>query len=287
MSKTSLTFRELIELIDTSVKSGKIVKDYPDFLKSFRDLGISSYILNTIIMKAKESSNKDDIGQESVVYSYFVLSEPQKDMEDDEYFPKAQAFTKVEKKNSKLVWLLIGCCVVETLFLYSIYEDKKSYCERFENANIKNIELRNTIATIFNMTSNISDDSSFSNWHSSNHEKSSESHNTYSFTASKGDKLSFNYYVSSEQNFDCLTITLSGDSISSKELVKISGVSNASRVFVFKKDGKYDLQVKYSKDSSIDKHNDNAGVSNICLYRNHKSILENIHSISGGSITKR
>ena len=29
MSKTSLTFRELIELIDASVKSGKIKKDYP------------------------------------------------------------------------------------------------------------------------------------------------------------------------------------------------------------------------------------------------------------------
>lgn len=284
MSKIALTFRELIELIETSVKSGKIKKDYPDFLKSCQDLGISSYILNTIIIRAKEGCNNDDDGHEGVDYSFFIPSKLKRDKKDENTSKEIQVVTKVERKTSKRAWLLIvfalGCCVAEAVYIYNINKDKKLYSRRLEELNSRNAKQRNTLATIFNMTSNLSSDSSFTNWHSSNHEKSSESHNNYSFTASKGDKLSFNYYVSSEPNYDYLTITLSGDSISSNELVKISGNSHNSCVFVFEKGGVYNLQVKYSKDSSIDKNNDNAGVLDISLHRNYKNLLDNIHSIS-------
>lgn len=290
MSKTLLTFRELIKLIDISVKSGKIRNDYPDFLKSCRDLGISSYILNTIIIRAKQDCNNDDGEHEDVDYSFFVPSKPKRDKKDEDFPKEIQVVTKIERKTSKTAWLLIvfliGCCVAEALCMYKINEDKKWYSRRLEKSNNKNAEFKNTLATISNMTSNLSDDSSFSNWHSSNYEKSSESHNNYRFTASKGDKLSFNYYVSSEPNCDYLTITLSGDSIFSNELVKISGDSHNSHVFVFEKGGGYNLQVKYSKDSSINKNNDNAGVTSICLYRNYKNILEKIHLISDRSIAE-
>lgn len=280
----TLTFRELIELINTSVKSGKIKNDYPDFLKSFRDLGISSYILNTIIIRAKDDYNNDDGNREVMDHSFFVFSKSNQDKKDENTPKEIQVVTKVERKTSKIAWLLIvfllGCCVAEVVYINNIIEDKKWYSRRLEESNSKNTELRNTLADIFKMTNNLSDDSSFSNWHSSNHEKSSESYNNYYFTASKGDKLSFNYYVSSEANYDYLTITLSGDSIYTNELVKISGDSQSSRVFVFEKGGGYNLRVKYSKDSSVDKNNDNAGVSNISLHRNYKNLLDNIHSIS-------
>lgn len=291
MSKTSLTFRDLIEQINSSVKSGKIQKDYHFFLECCRDLGISSYILNTIIMKAKENCNNDDDDQgRDVDYSFFVPSKPEQGKKKGDPQKEIQVVTKIQKKNSKIVWLLIAfllcCCVVEAIYMYNINEYKNWYSERLEEINSENVALEETLATISNMTSDLSDDSSFSNWHSSNHDKSSESHRDYSFTVSKGDKLLFNYYVSSEPNYDYLTITLSGDSISSKELVNESGVLHNSCVFEFEKGGKYNLQVKYSKDSSVDKNNDNAGVSNICIHRNYKNILEKIHLISDRSIAE-
>lgn len=288
MSKDSLKFRDLIELIDKSVKSGKIQNDYHYFLKSCRDLGISSYILNSIIIRAKEDCNNDDYNQgREVDYSFFVPFKPKREKKKEDSHKEIQVVTKIQRKNSKIVWLfitlLLCCCVVEAIYMYNITEDKKLYSRRLEEINSENEVLRKKLDVIFNMTSNLSENSSFSNWHSSNHDKSSESHRDYSFTVSKGDKLSFNYYVSSEPNYDYQTITLSGDSISSSELVKTSGDSHNSRVFEFERGGKYNLQVKYSKDSSVDKNNDNAGVSNIFIYRNYKNILEKIHLISDRS----
>lgn len=291
MSEISLTFRELIEQIDRSVKSGKIQKDYHYFLKSCRDLGISSYILNTIIIRAKEDChNENDDNGRKVDYSFFVPFKPQREIKEDNSHRKIQVVTKIQRKNSKTAWLLIVfllcSCMVEAIYMYNIIEDKKWYSRRLEETNTKNVTFRKTLVDISNMTSNLSEDLTFNNWHSSNHDENSESHRIYSFIVSKGDKLSFNYNVSSEQNYDYLTITLSGDSISSNELVKISGNSHNSRVYEFEKGGKYNLQVKYSKDSSIDKNNDNAGVSNICIHRNYKNILEKIQLISDRSIAE-
>lgn len=291
MSKTSLTFRDLIELIDYSVKSGKIQKDYCYFLECCRDLGISSYVLNTIIIRAKENCNNDDDDHgRDVDYSFFVPSKPQREKKEEDIHKEIRIVTKIQRKNSKTVWsfiiFLLCCCVVEAIYMYKISEDKNWCSKRLEEINSKNGIIKKTLADISNMTSNLSEDLTFSNWHSSNHDKSSESYRDYCFTVSKGDILSFNYYVSSEPIYDYLTITLSGDSISSNELVKISGDSHSTRVFKFEKGGKYSLQVKYSKDSSIDKNNDNAGVSNICIHRCYKNILEKIHLICDKSIAE-
>ena len=168
--------------------------------------------------------------------------------------------------------------------MFNIIEDNKLYSTGLEIANSKNALLGKVLADINKMT--LSEDSLFGNWQSTNHDTNSESYNNYSFIAAKGEKISFNYYVSSEPNFDKLIITLSGDSISSNQLVEISGDSHNSHVFEFEKEGKYNLQVKYTKDHSINKNNDNAGVTNICLHRNYKNILEKIHVICNKSITE-
>lgn len=286
MSETSLTFRELIELIDTSVKSGKINKDYPDFLKSCRDFGVSSYILNTIIIKAKENSNKDDNYVRELDYAFFVPPKPKRKKIKTEVPKEIQVDTQTEKKKSKFLWplilFLLLICAGETIYMFNIIEDNKLYSRNLEKV----------LADINKMT--LSEDSLFGNWQSSNHDKSSESHNNYSFTAAKGDTISFNYYVSSKSGksmsrksmSDYLIITISGDSIFPNQLVKISGDSHNSHAFVFERGGKYNLQVKYTKNSSIDENNDNAGVTNICLHRNYKNILERIHVICNKSITE-
>lgn len=84
MSKKSLTLRDLIELINISVKSGKIKKDYHDFLKSCRDLGVSSYVLNTIILRAKEDSRKYDDNYVGMIdHTFFVSLEPEEEQPED------------------------------------------------------------------------------------------------------------------------------------------------------------------------------------------------------------
>ena len=286
MSEKSLTFRELIELIDMSVKSGKIQKDYPYFLKTCRDLGISSYILNTIIIKAKEDSNNkddDDHGGKADC-AFFISSKPKRKKKKDDSQKEIQIVTKIQRKNSKTAWLLTAfllcCCVAEGIYMYDIFKDRKRAWRKNDIINNENAVLRRRLATISNMTSDFPVDLSFSDWESYNHSNNSESSENYRFTASKGDKLSFDYYVSSEYNFDFLTITLSGDSITSKKLVKKSGVSEDSYVFEFEKGGEYKLQAKYSKDHSYNRNNDLARVTNICIHRNYKNILENIHLIS-------
>lgn len=280
MSNTSLTLRELIELIESSVKDRKIDKDYPYFLRSFRDLGISSYVLNTIIIKAKERCDNNDNYYKDIDHSFFVHYKLNKSKKH-ENTPHVQERTIIVRETSKtallLIVFLLVCCITEAVYI-SIDRDRND--NELERLNAKNTELREKIAQICDMTSTLSDDLSFSDWHSTNHTEFSESQNNYTFTALKGDKLSFEYYVSSEENYDYLTIKLSGDSIYTKELVKISGDSLNSYSFVFEKNGKYNLQVKYSKDGTINKNKDNAGISNINLYSNYKSILNGIHSIS-------
>lgn len=75
-------------------------------------------------------------------------------------------------------------------------------------------------------------------------------------------------------------VILSGENISSIELVKKSGEDQGSRIFVFEKNGLYNLKVRYSKDASISRNDDDARVSDIHLYRSYKNLIEKIHSIS-------
>lgn len=269
MSNTSLSFSELIELVDDSVKSGKIEKDYCDFVKCCQELGISSYVLNTIIIRAKENDkDDDDIKKRDVDYCFFVSATPQK-MKDPPVSKEVQNNTKKRKNVTVILWVLVCAllffCVAEAICNYNVTERNKHYVV--------------LLKSIYEMTDTLSEDPSFCDWQSTNRDNLSVSHKNYSFVASKGDKLSFDYYVSSEPLYDFLTITLSGDSISSIQLVRISGDSHGSRTYVFEKGGQYNLLVKYSKDGSYGKNNDNAGVSKIRLRSNYKNILERIRGI--------
>lgn len=276
MSKKSLTLRDLIELINISVKSGKIKKDYHDFLKSCRDLGVSSYVLNTIILKAKEDSRKyDDNYVGTIDHTFFVSLEPEE--EQSEGSSEKEQEVKIEQrktsKTARLVVLVLSClCVANLVYLSSNMSKTTNIVSDYMECNRK-------LDTIADLTSHLPDDAIFDNWHSTNHESKSESYKNYSFYASEGDVLSFKYDVSSEVGYDYLTITLSGENISSIELVKKSGKYQSSRVFAFEKNGVYNLEVKYSKDGSYNRNDDDARVSNIRLYR-YKNLIEKIHSIS-------
>ena len=101
------------------------------------------------------------------------------------------------------------------------------------------------------VTSNLAD------WESTNHDDDSTDSKTYQFSAEESDILSFDWYVSSEDYYDILTITLDGNTI-----VSSSGVKGATYITTLTA-GSHTLVVSYSKDYMESANNDNAGIRNI------------------------
>ena len=96
-------------------------------------------------------------------------------------------------------------------------------------------------------------------WESTNHEDNSTDSKTYEFSAEEGDILFFYWYVSSEENYDKLTIKLDGNTI-----VSSSGMNGATYTTTLTA-GSHTLVVSYSKDNSYSLNNDNAGIRNIII----------------------
>lgn len=108
----------------------------------------------------------------------------------------------------------------------------------------------------------------FTAWQSTNsHQQSSMSSVTYSFYAYAEDELNIPYYVSSESGCDFLTISLKRKGYSVQQLLHESGIKSGTYMYTFHSSDSYQLIVAYSKDGSIDKNHDNAGVYELYIYR--------------------
>lgn len=119
----------------------------------------------------------------------------------------------------------------------------------------------------------------FSRWKSSNYgQSSSTSTITYSFYAYEDDELNIPYYVSSEKGYDYLTITLQSiGSRTAQQLLKTSGEDSGICTYTFTVSDSYELVVSYSKDSSNNRNNDNAGVQRMYIYH---PIIEHLRKMS-------
>lgn len=148
--------------------------------------------------------------------------------------------------------------------------------------------------------SNLPADLALDDWHTTEKGRFEKS---YDFTASKGDVLTFDCYVSSRST---LEITLIGDSIPSIELCEhVKKIDNwqGTRTYTFARGGTYQLRISGFSDekcikrrspqcnspsSNSDKvyrdDNGETSVSNIRLRRNpicnYKKLIDEIHSIS-------
>ncbi len=100
----------------------------------------------------------------------------------------------------------------------------------------------------------------FLDWTSTNHDDSSTSYEEYSFQVMPGDRLTFNYRVSSEAGYDFLIITLD-----TTQIVMVSGSETGSYEKVFEDSGEVTLHVSYTKDSSGQDGSDEASVTDIWL----------------------
>lgn len=96
-------------------------------------------------------------------------------------------------------------------------------------------------------------------WTSTNHDDSSVSRQSWEINNAMGEmELSFNYRVSSENNYDWLTITLN-DSV----IVRVSGTEENSYSIKLQTPGRYILTASYSKDGSGNNGEDLGEISNI------------------------
>ena len=108
----------------------------------------------------------------------------------------------------------------------------------------------------------------FDSWTSTNYKQpNSTSQIIYSFYANADDELEIPYFVSSEDKYDFLKITLKGSDFSEQQLLKKSGVKSGTCNYVFPTSDSYQLVVSYTKDASNDYNNDKAGVSQFKIYR--------------------
>ncbi|MBR4313114.1 MAG: leucine-rich repeat protein, partial [Bacteroidaceae bacterium] len=133
-------------------------------------------------------------------------------------------------------------------------------------------------AVISNITSGDSSSGSaivsLSDWTSTNHgNHSSTSSETYTFATSLGGTLQFDWSVSSESNFDWLTVILDGT-----EIVHRSGVYNGTYLNENLSEGDHTLVVRYSKDGSQNSGMDQASISNIVVTSSVNDVASSIGS---------
>ena len=100
----------------------------------------------------------------------------------------------------------------------------------------------------------------FDAWTSTNKSDGSTSQTTYTLKVEAGSVFKFYWSVSSENNYDWLTITLDG-----KEIVRYSGILSGTYETIFNTAGTHTLVVKYTKDVSVNKGDDEAKIYNIIL----------------------
>ena len=101
---------------------------------------------------------------------------------------------------------------------------------------------------------------SFNAWTSTNKSHSTTSQKSYTLNVEAGNILKFDWSVSSESNYDWLVITLDG-----AEIIKKSGTQSGSYEKTFDSTGSHILVMKYTKDSSQSKGNDEGKIYNITL----------------------
>ena len=94
---------------------------------------------------------------------------------------------------------------------------------------------------------------------------SSTSTATFKFTTSSAGVLTFDYSVSSETNYDKLTIKINNGSTDTTLVNAISGTLNGSKEYNLVANTSYTLTASYTKDSSSASGSDQATISNIII----------------------
>ena len=129
---------------------------------------------------------------------------------------------------------------------------KGTYSSQYSNEYTGSVVIPSTVVKSSGIT--------FDAWTSTNKSDGSTSQTSYTLNVQAGNVLKFDWSVSSESNYDWLIITLDGT-----EIIKQSGIQSGSYEKVFDAAGSHTLVVKYIKDSSQSRNNDEGKIYNVTL----------------------
>lgn len=186
--------------------------------------------------------------------------------------------TDDDMKYKKRSQILLGLCALMLIACVSVFLYYSNKIIRIEGDLNQRIE---TQGDIINNAQNLIDEilalcqsanngvtvETFPDWQSSNHESNSQGLKEYEFLGGKGDKLSFNYDLDSEQNCDKLLCYL----ISPTDTIKLLEISGRSKIgskdFIIDTDSEYTVSLQYNKDYSVSHGKDMVKISNIRITR--------------------
>lgn len=306
MRNRNSSFEDIIKSVDAAVKSNSISEKYADFLNQCKELGISSYSLNTIIHYSNENKKNKNLVKD---FDKELFVSDLKQKEENLELKIAEKQAEIDNLNERVEaskgWVKLAVFLLVLSFIFIVlygkavernYSNKKeitSYKEQllkadsvyeaemcfYENQLFKADSLFGDVLSVVDKISN-GKDRRFNDWASTNHNHSSESKQIYSFDAQRGDKLYYCYFVSSEPRFDSLIISIiERDSDSCIKLQTVTGEEKSKAIYHFSTSGSFSLEMKYKKDGSVNKNQDKAEVSNIFLRRSHEIELDSIKSI--------
>lgn len=163
---------------------------------------------------------------------------------------------------------LLVLCISIAAFVFYNNTKKNEYEGRIDTMNERLLSAHNVINNIQGIIDNhtLSNEETFSDWTSSNHEHNSEGTREYIFEATVGDKLSFDYDVDSEKKFDIFICYICHNE-DETEIKNVSGKERGVIRYTIQSDGNYELKLLYKKDGTIHSGRDNVRISNIRLER--------------------
>lgn len=260
----------LISLIETAIKEKTIDKMYNAFLEEALRLGISSYSLNRLIgcIKNKiETPHEVSLAANQIPFTQQIT--PIKLEPEIRYVDRVVEKIVVKKpKRGCIVGLIIALALSIFFFVFIILGMTSEL--RFQEETIKSQE--NQIATInkkFDKIKSALNDSviycSPISWSSTNKKHNSSSYIDYNVNVKKGDKLRFDYIISSESLFDELSVYAINNTDSTKIFVE-SGFENGKKLYSFTQGGDVVIRFRYKKDGSVHKGDDVVNISNVSIY---------------------
>ena len=274
----------LISLIETAIKEKTIDKMYNAFLEEALRLGISSYSLNRLIGCIKNKIETPQEGSLAANQIPFIQQiTPIKLEPEIRYVDRVVEKIVVKKpKRGCIVGLIIALALSIFFFVFIILGMTSEL--RFQEETIKSQE--NQIATINKKIDKIKSALNDSviycspiSWSSTNKKHNSSSYIDYNvnvkkdkaaiafkkLNVKKGDKLRFDYIISSESLFDELSVYAINNTDSTKIFVE-SGFENGKKLYSFTQGGDVVIRFRYKKDGSVHKGDDVVNISNVSIY---------------------
>ena len=174
---------------------------------------------------------------------------------------------------------------VDGIFYNILSEEEKTVEVTFkglygENSYTGDVVIPATVTKLETVTTVLK---TFDTWTSTNKNNSTTSQTSYTLNVEAGNILKFDWSVSSESNYDWLIITLDGT-----EIVKKSGIFSGNYEKTFTTAGVHTLLVKYTKDGSVNKDNDEGKIYNITLGTangNENEIVYRVTTIGNGAFS--